>query len=101
MEEQDFKTVSKQEFQNLLNEPETTLIDLRTPEETKEGKITSNAREINFYDQNFKKILNVLDKSKTYLVYCQHGVRSKKTLALMKTLGFKKAFDLENGFSCW
>jgi len=101
MGEQTFKTVSRQEFQNFLGNPETILIDLRTPEETKEGKITPNAREIDFYDQNFKKILNILDKSKTYLVYCQHGLRSKKTLALMKTLGFKKAFDLKNGFSCW
>jgi len=101
MGEQDFKTISKQEFQKLLNEPETILIDLRTPEETRDGKIIPGAREIDFYDQNFKKILDTLDKSKTYLAYCQHGVRSKKMLQFMKTLGFKKAFDLENGFSCW
>lgn len=51
--------------------------------------------------EDFKKQVETLDKTKTYLLYCRSGKRSKEGMALMKESGFTKLYDLEDGFSNW
>ena len=53
IEASDMSKISPQEFDRLLSSGEYTVIDVRTPEEIAEGKITSDALEINFYDESF------------------------------------------------
>jgi phage shock protein E len=43
--------------------------------------------------------LNRLDKEKTYFVYCSTGYRSGQVIQRMKTLGFKRAFNLSGGIT--
>ncbi|MBT7661099.1 rhodanese-like domain-containing protein [archaeon] len=101
MAEKNFKTISKDDFLDLLDKPGTVAIDIRTPEEIKAGKITSDALEIDYHKKNFQEELEKLDGSKTYAVYCRTGVRSSHTIMLMKKLGFESAFDLDGGISGW
>ncbi len=76
------------------------LIDVRTPEEIVEGKI-STAKEIDFFDENFSSSLLSLDKSVPYVVYCRSGKRSAKTLKMMKEAGFTDVRDLNGGYNNW
>ena len=43
----------------------------------------------------------MLDKETTWLVHCKSGVRSGKTLPLMKKLGFKSIIHMDGGINDW
>ena len=96
--------ISPVEAWNLIqknkNNPGFVILDVRTPKEFFGGRI-SGAKNIDFYAPTFKDELIKLDKSKTYLVYCRSGVRSKAAVTLMISLGFKHLYDLEGGFLNW
>ena len=76
------------------------LLDVRTPEEVADGKI-SDALEIDFYGDNFEAEIDKLDKGKHYVVYCRSGVRSANSVALMKEKGFSKCTNLKGGYNAW
>ena len=77
------------------------LLDVRTPEETEQGKITSEAMEIDFYGDNFREELLKLDKTKTYIVYCRSGKRSKNSQKIMADEGFEKVYNILGGYMAW
>ncbi len=95
-----YYNISNKEFARLLLSPNIVVLDVRTPEEYAEGHI-AGATLLNFYDDNFDKNLQALDKNKTYLVYCQRGGRSSKTAQRMADLGFTRVYNLQHGFSEW
>ena len=96
-----FFAVSPKLFQELYDMKKFIVIDVRSPAEIAEGKIFSEALEINFYNNNFKQKIAQLDKTKKYLIYCRSGGRSGKALRLMKNLGFSEAYDLAGGTNAW
>lgn len=96
---QTFKTVSPSEFQKLLSEKNTILVDVRTPEEFSEGKI-ANAINIDFYSNTFEQEISKLDKSKNILVYCRSGKRSANAAEVLSKKGFK-VINLEGGITNW
>jgi len=95
------KTVSQKKFQRLITKKNTVLLDVRTSEEYKAGHIPGSLQIDILNTEDFKKQVAVLDKTKTYLLYCRSGKRSKEALALMKEAGFIKLYDLQGGFSNW
>jgi len=94
-----FKTVSPEEFQKLISDKNTILVDVRTPEEVKEGKIP-NAINIDFYSNTFEQEISKLDKNKTILVYCRSGRRSAGAAEVLAKKGYK-VINLEGGISNW
>src|SRR3989339_145903 len=82
------------------NDANSVLLDIRTPEEYSQGHI-KGSRNIDFYSADFKDQLSVLDKSKTYLIYCRSGNRTRAATAIMRELGFNKIIVLENGIIDW
>jgi len=97
-------TISPTTAWNLIQKnrknPDFVILDVRTPKEFFGGRIPG-AINHNFYDISFKQTLAHLDRDKTYLVYCRSGFRSRLTTELMKTMGFKKIYDLKGGFKNW
>lgn len=91
---------SKEKFKSVVENTNVTLIDVRTPEEFREGKIY-HAKNINYFDNNFETKINELDKSKPVYLYCRSGNRSQKAAKKMKKLGFKHIIDLEGGYMNW
>jgi phage shock protein E len=73
------------------------VLDVRTPEEFKEGHL-ARAVNINYLSDNFTEQVEQLDKSKTYLLYCKSGTRSSKAGSLMLTKGFGSLLDSVAGF---
>jgi rhodanese-related sulfurtransferase len=82
------------------NNPEFIIVDLRTDGELKQG-IIENAIQLDFMKPGFIKKLRELDKSKTYLLYCQSGYRSEKTFNIMSRLYFKTVYNMTGGFKRW
>jgi phage shock protein E len=95
------ENVSDERFKLLMDSlGDEVLIDLRTPEELKQGKIPG-AIVIDFFGPDFEPAIKGLDKKKTYLLYCAGGGRSGETAEIMEQLGFKKMYNLEGGFNGW
>lgn len=95
------RNVAPSVFKHLVDSMENeVVVDLRTPDEIRSGKIPG-AIEIDFFGPDFEPVISRLDKNRTYLLYCASGGRSGETAELMKKMGFKKLFNLKGGFREW
>ena len=79
---------------NLVN---AVLLDVRTPEEYSLGHLEGSMN-INWYDNDFKDKVAVLERSKTVYVYCKAGGRSAKAATMLREMGFKDVVNLEGGY---
>jgi rhodanese-related sulfurtransferase len=77
-----------------------TLIDVRTPGEWKQGRI-SGARHMDVSAADFDKKVGDLPREGRYLLYCQSGGRSGMALSRMKAKGFTDVNHLGGGISTW
>lgn len=85
-----------QAFKDSIKNNNVQLIDVRTPEEYKEGHI-ENAENIDFFSADFMSKFNAFDRQKPIYIYCRSGNRSKKSGAKLSAMGFKKIYDLKGG----
>ena len=81
-------------------DPEAVFLDVRTPEEFKDGHI-EGAVLINFFDTDFKQQVATLDKDKPVYIYCRSGNRSQKAGDILTQMGFKEVYDIEEGYIGW
>lgn len=79
---------------------EMTIIDVRTPEELKQGKIEGSVN-ININDADFKEKIEALPKDNSYLVYCRSGGRSARATKIMTKMGFKEVYNMKGGYGAW
>ncbi len=84
----------------LADDPDITVLDVRTPEEYAEGHI-EGATLIDFYSDTFAEQLAELDADQQYLVYCRSGNRSGQAVAQMHDLGIDNVYDLDGGVGAW
>ncbi|HAV61239.1 MAG TPA: rhodanese-like domain-containing protein [Verrucomicrobiales bacterium] len=95
------KHVEAEAADKLLKEnPKIVVLDIRTPREFAAGHI-KDAKNIDFYADDFAAQIGKLDREKSYLVHCASGGRSGKSLELFQKLGFKSVFHLDGGFKGW
>ncbi len=97
------KNLSQNEFKKVFdNKKGSQIIDVRTPEEISQGKITL-AHEVNYFDADFQKKVEKLnlDKSKPVVVYCAVGGRSSKAAEVLIKMGFKNVLNLEGGYNSY
>ncbi|MUP47438.1 rhodanese-like domain-containing protein [Gramella sp. BOM4] len=98
-EDENIKILTPPEYEAAICADEVQLLDVRTPEEFKQGAI-ENAINLDFFSRStFLKGLEKLDKSKPVYVYCHSGGRSQKAARIMKEMGFTRIFDLKGGYS--
>ena len=76
------------------------LVDVRTPEEYELGHL-ENAKNINWFDENFSAIFEMISKEETIYVYCKKGGRSEKAQQLLDSLGYKKVVNLTGGYDAY
>jgi rhodanese-related sulfurtransferase len=77
-----------------------SIIDVSTPQEYKDLHL-EGAINVNLLSRFFKTRLDVMDKSRTYVVYCKVGGRSKIAQKLMHQLGFQAIFNITGGTLLW
>lgn len=93
--------ISVQKAYELISDnPETIILDVRTPEEFDGGHIESSIN-IDFYSPDYADELKKLDKDSTYLVYCRTGNRSSYFVQTMKVLGFTDMYNMTGGITDW
>jgi rhodanese-related sulfurtransferase len=77
-----------------------SILDVRTPGEFAEGRL-AGAVNVDLQSSDFEKRLSALDKSKTYLVYCRTGNRSRHAIRAMERLGFGSIYHMYEGVVGW
>lgn len=85
------------DWNKLIKNKETHIIDTRKPFEYKVGtfKRSVNPNVTNFRD--FPKYLNKLNKNKPVAMFCTGGIRCEKTSVYLKKKGFKNIYQLNGG----
>jgi rhodanese-related sulfurtransferase len=94
------RKIQVEEFDKLRTKPDHVVLDVRTPEEFKQGHV-AGAKNIDVNATDFAKQIAALDKSKTYLVHCARGGRSAIATQEMKNAGFSHLLDFTGGFNAW
>lgn len=98
--EEKFKSVSVDDFETLIADPEVQLLDVRSVAEYSEGHVPHSIN-INVLDKAFETMADsILQKDKPVAVYCRGGKRSKEAAAILSRKGYK-VYDLDKGFNCW
>ncbi len=86
--------------QKIKKDKDAIILDVRTPEEWKEG-IIPNALLINLLEPIlFQQEIAKLNKAKNYYIYCRSGNRSGQACQLMDSKGFN-TYNLEGGILQW
>ena len=93
-------SITTKELKVLLSKENIQLMDVRTPEEIKEGTIQT-AFFANYFDVDFEKVATAqLNKSKPVYLYCRSGNRSGKACKILKEKGFK-VINVLGGYLQW
>ena len=89
--------LNPKDWNKLIKNKETHIIDTRKPFEYKVGtfKRSVNPNVTNFRD--FPKYLNKLKKNKPVAMFCTGGIRCEKTSVYLKKKGFKNIYQLNGG----
>ena len=97
------KDVSASEFQALLStKPEALLLDVRTPEEWKEGHLESAVHHDYWGDERlFAMAMDAIPRDQPVLVYCAGGGRSGLTAKELIQSGHQEVYNLEDGITGW
>jgi len=85
---------------DLIAEPGTVLLDIRTPQEFAEVRI-EGAINLDFYAPDFAAQIAALDQSVAYVVYCRSGNRSEQAMEMFRDLRFTEVHELEGGILTW
>lgn len=97
-----FKDLTVEEFQDRLTREEPVqLLDVRTPQEYAEGHI-QGAINIDWLADGFVEAVQAtIDPEKDLLIYCRRGRRSAEAADTLSTLGYKRIYNLQDGFNAW
>lgn len=90
------------QWKTILNQDEhAVILDVRRSQEFLSGHLP-NAINMDIMDwHGFLEKLTVLDKHKSYFVYCRSGMRSAQAGMMMKQMGFNHIYNLADGLLTW
>lgn len=97
---EDFKSLTVEEYAKAIEDTTIVRLDVRTAEEYADGHI-ANALNIDVLKDDFEtKAVATLPKDKTIAVNCRSGKRSKNAARILVKKGFK-VIELDAGFNDW
>lgn len=80
------------------NDPNFVLLDCREHEELEIARI-DGATHLPMPEISSK--LDTLDRSRRYVVFCHHGVRSRQVALYLKQHGFENVHSMNGGIDAW
>ena len=96
-----FKTVSADEFEELITNANVVVLDVRTEAEHAEGFIPGTHYNIDVLEKTFTKVATeTLPKDKPIALYCRSGNRSKSAARILTENGYQ-VVELGTGFRGW
>ena len=98
--QENFENADAEGFEQVINEPDVVLLDVRTAEEYAEGHI-AGAVNIDQSQSDFVgKVKARLSAEKTIALYCRSGRRSASAASLLSAEGYK-CVNLSGGILAW
>lgn len=91
---------SKEAYGLIKADANIAILDVRTAKEFADGHV-AGAVNIDVNQTDFAQKIDQLDRSKTYIVYCRSGRRSRKAVGIMAAKGFKNLYNVSDGFVGW
>ena len=92
--------VNAKEFNQLAENPNTIIVDMRNHYESEVGHFTNAiCPDVDTFREELKVVEDILqsEKDKNLLMYCTGGIRCEKASAWFKHRGFKNVFQLDGG----
>ncbi|MGO3153973.1 oxygen-dependent tRNA uridine(34) hydroxylase TrhO [Mesonia sp.] len=93
--------VNAQKFNELINDPNTVLVDMRNHYESEighfQGAVTPDVDTFRDSLDLIEEDLKEYKEDKNLVMYCTGGIRCEKASAYYKHKGFKNVFQLEGG----
>ena len=89
------QVITPDQWQKITDDPNTVLIDLRSPEEYRQSHIP-NA--INIPYEQLRKIVSY--RRKKLVLYCEQGIRSTAAAMFLADHGYRVA-TLQGGIEAW
>ncbi len=100
----DYVWVDREEVKGMTSEnqnnPDFQIIDLRTEEEFLAGHM-EGAINLDLLGFEFLEKLDVLDRQKTYLLYCRTNIKSNQAAEIFNKFGFESIYVLKEGYDGW
>ena len=85
----------------LVGDKNAVILDVRSSEEFNSGKIPNSINIDIYKGQGFVYLVDDLDKSKNFYVYCRSGARSGQACTVMNKMGIQNAYNLIGGIMEW
>ena len=92
--------VNAVEFNNLAEDPDTIIVDMRNHYESEVGRFKGAiCPDVDTFREELQVVEDIMatQKDKNLLMYCTGGIRCEKASAWMKHKGFQNVFQLEGG----
>ena len=97
----DFKSVSVEEFAQVLTDTSVVLLDVRTVEEHMAGHIEGTALHIDVLKSDFDTLAVAnIPAGSTVALYCRSGNRSKRAASSLASKGYR-VIELATGYNGW
>lgn len=87
--------------EQLLNDDNAIVLDVRKGEEFAMGKIPNSINIHIYKGQGFIYQVDELDKTKNFYVYCHSGARSAQACSVLNQMGIQNAYNLLGGIMQW
>lgn len=95
------KNIDSKTFETAIqNDKDAVVMDVRTPGEIAEG-IIPGAIHVDLMGGEFAEKVQMLDRDKSYYIYCRSGGRSATACGAMRQWGFTKLYNLSGGIMSW
>lgn len=94
------KSLRAEDFKAAIADESVQLIDVRTPEEYRQGTI-GKATLIDVYSSDFEQKIDKLDKTRPVAVFCYSGARSLHAAKILVSKGFSVIYNLQGGIITW
>lgn len=93
------RDISSRDAKNLMDKSRNVfLLDVRTPQENSQGKLPGTVLiPINEIERRFGEV----PKTKTVIVYCAVGSRSKPVAEFLSQRGYKDVYNMSDGIVGW
>lgn len=97
----EIKGLSYSEFKlKLRSAKRAKLIDLGSREEFDELHIPGSVNYDN-HNPEFNRVLELMDRTRPYFIYCRSGERSEAVMRIMEEMGFRRVYSLLSGLPSW
>ena len=97
----DTTKLSPNAFEKAIASENAQLVDVRTPEEYKQGHVKNSTLADWKKRDEFEASTKKLDPSKPVYLYCAAGVRSHAAAEFLRGKGFKLVYELDGGMNKW